>query len=98
MCWFNHDRSGRYKLIDKIDQLIELLAKKRGLNSHEFVKMSGIFNVMNVYKLQCMSFMYDLTHNMCHLPHFSIETNSMKHVHNTRRSNNIHVNAISSLD
>ena len=72
MCWFNHDCFGRYKLIDKIDQLIELFAKKRGLNSHEFVKMSGIFNVMNVYKLQCMSFMYNLTHNLCHLPHFSI--------------------------
>ena len=53
---------------------------------------------MNVYKLQCMSFMYDLTHNMRHLPHFSIETNCMIHVHNTRRSNNIHVNAISSPD
>ena len=98
MCWFNHDRSGRYWLIDKIDHLIKLLAKKRGLNSHEFVKMSGIFNVIYVYKLQCMSFMYDLTHNLCHLPHFSIETNSMIRVHNTRRFNNIHVNAISSLD
>ena len=53
---------------------------------------------MNVYKLQCMSFMYDLTHNMSHLPHFSFKTNSMIHVHNTRRSNNIHVNTISSLD
>ena len=93
MCWFNHDRSGRYQLIDKIDHLIELLAKKRDLNSHEFVKMSGIINVINVYKLQCMSFTYDLTHNLCHLPHFSIETNSMIHVHNTHRSNNVHVNA-----
>ena len=53
---------------------------------------------MNVYKLQCMSFMYDLTHNISHLPHFSIETSSMIQIHNTRRSNNIHVNAISYLD
>ena len=60
--------------------------------------MSGIFNVMNVYKLQCISFVFNLTHNMCHLSHFSIETNSMIHVHNTHRSNNIHVNSISSLD
>ena len=86
MCCFNHDRSGRYKLINKIDQLIELLAKKRGLNSHEFVKMSSIFNVMNVYKLQCMSFLCDLAHNMSHLPHFSIETYSMIYVLNTRCS------------
>ena len=43
--------------------------------------------------------MYDHTHNLCHLPLFSIETYSMIHVLNTRRSNNIHVNAtISSLD
>ena len=60
--------------------------------------MSGIFNDMNVYKLHFMSFICDLTQNMCHLQHFSIETNSVIHVHNTRRSNNIHVNAISSLD
>ena len=53
---------------------------------------------MNVYKLLCMSSKYDFIHNLCHLPHFSIETNSMIHVHNTSRFNNIHVNVISSLD
>ena len=35
---------------------------------------------------------------ICVIYHTSIETNSMIHVHNTRRSNNIHVNTISSLD
>ena len=51
-----------------------------------------------------------INYSVCHLrmilliicviyhTYFSIETNSMVHVHNTRRSNNIHVNAISSLD
>ena len=48
MYWFNHDHSGRNKLIDKINHLIKLLAYRRGLNMCTFVQTTGILDVMYI--------------------------------------------------
>jgi hypothetical protein len=46
MFWIHNVRSGRYKLIKKIDCLIELLAKRKGLNVTEYVARTRICDVM----------------------------------------------------
>ena len=50
-------RSGRYKLIDKIDHFISLLAKCCNLTVNDFVRKISICDVMKTFKLQCLSFM-----------------------------------------
>jgi len=96
--WFNNDRSGRYKLINKIDSVLVLLAKRCGVNVLDFVVNSGLCNVNNTYKLQCLSLMHDICNNRIQLPYFPVITNNSVHTHNTRVASNIHINLISPLD
>ncbi len=98
MFWCNNNRSGRYKLINKIDHLIARLAKYSGITVENYVFKFGICNVMSVYKLQCLQFMHDLHSNVFQLPYFSLASNKLFHKHNTRQSSNIHIAAVTSLD
>jgi hypothetical protein len=74
MFWYNNNRSGKYKLSNKVDSLISFLSNRLGLCVHEFVSKHKICNVNNVYNLQMLSFMYDLCNNLYCLPHFSVNT------------------------
>jgi hypothetical protein len=97
MIWFNNVRSGRQKLIDKIDTLIDKLVKLLSVNNST-CHVSTFCSVMDVYKLQSLSFMYDLCNNIITVPHVSLIHNNMIHRHFTRQSNNLHINSVSSLD
>jgi hypothetical protein len=96
--WFNNDRSGKYKLINKIDNLILFLSKKLNLTVPDFCLQTGICNVNVVHELQCLSLMYDIVNNGLKLPFFHVYTNAMVHTHNTRTVNNLHINCITALD
>ena len=52
MFWINNDRSGCYKLLDKIDNLLAVI-RKRFSNSQMYVSVV-MDNVWAVYKLQCV--------------------------------------------
>ena len=96
MLWFNNNRSGRFKLIDKIDNLISVLNRRKFTNLQNFDALS-IVNVWSVFKYQCLSFMYDLCNNDVSVPFFPLLINNMV-LHIIRSSTNIHVNRVSSLD
>ena len=72
MFWFNNNRSGKHKLIEKIDSLIRLLFKKHNLNTDEFQSKYHDINIWGVYKLQCLCFMNDLCNNNLILPFFQL--------------------------
>ena len=97
MLWFNNNRSGRFKLIDKIDNLISTLNRRRFTNLQN-VEVLSIVNVWSVFKYQCLFFMYDLCNNNVSVPFFPLLVNNMVHLHITRSSTNIHINHVSSLD
>jgi hypothetical protein len=97
MFWFCNKRSGKYKLINKVDNLILFLAKKFGANVREFVCSNEICNVNDVFKIQTLPFMHDICNNKLHLPFFPIVTNIVIHEHNTRSANNLHVNFVSTV-
>ena len=97
MLWFTNNRSGRFKLIDKINNLISMLNMRRFTNLQNVDALS-IVNVWSVFKYQCLSFMYDLCNNNVSIPFFPLLVNNMVHLHITLSSTNIHVNHISSLD
>ena len=48
--WFNKDRSGRNKLINKVDSLIALLAHCSGLNFNDFLVKFQMQNVLSVHR------------------------------------------------
>ena len=56
-------RSGWYKLIDKVNHFISLLAKRCNLTVDDYVRKTGICNVMKTSKLQCLLFMYNIMLN-----------------------------------
>lgn len=95
MFWINNNRSGRHKLINKIDNLI--LKLNSIINLHAITD-SCLYNVWAVYKLQCLSFMYNICNNHITLAFLPMATNSMVHCHFTRTHTNLHINSISSLD
>ena len=97
MYWFNNDRSGRYKLIIKIDSLIGFLNKHQGDND-DFVNKLYTSNVYNVYRKQCLLFMFDICNNNLTIPHFPLVKNNFIHLHNTRTSTNLHINTVTTLD
>ena len=97
MYWFNNDRSGRYKLINKIDSLIGFLNKHQGDND-DFVNKQYTSNVYNVYRKQCLSFMFDICNNTLTILHFPLVKNNFIHLHNTRTSTNLHINTVTTLD
>ena len=45
------NRSGGYKLIDKEDRLISLLAHRFNLTVHDYVRKTGIWCVNKIFKL-----------------------------------------------
>jgi hypothetical protein len=92
MFWYNNDRSGRHKLVNKIDNLISKLIS-RCLVNHLHMN-----NVFAVFKLQCLSFMYDICNHIIHVPFLSIVSNNMIHNHFTRSYANIHVDTVTSLE
>ena len=95
MLWFNYNRSCRFKLIDKIDNLISMLNRRRFTNLQNIDALSNI-NVWSVFKNQCLSFMYDFCNNNVYAPFFPLLVNSMVHI--IRSSTNIHINHVSSFD
>ena len=97
MLWFNNNRSGRFKPIDKIDNLISMLNRRRFTNLKNVHALS-IINVWSVFKYQCLSFMYDLCNNNISVPFFPLLFNNMVHLHITRSSTNTHINHVFSLD
>ncbi len=96
--WFNNPRSGRYKLINKIDNLIAVMADKQKLSVPTFISKYRIFDVWKVYKLQCFVFMFDICNNLVMFPYINLSVNNLVHEHYTRTSINLHVNVISSID
>lgn len=96
--WFNNDRSGRYKLVNKIDSLLGTLAKRQGVNLDVFIANSHLCNVNNMYNLQCLSFMYDICNSNIYVPFIPLITNNAVHKHYTRNTINIHISNLSSLD
>ena len=50
--WFNYNRSGKYKLTNKVDDIIHLSAKKFKQAVQEFIHDFQICDVYKVYKLQ----------------------------------------------
>jgi hypothetical protein len=98
MFWFHNDRSGRYKLIDKIGHVILKLASNCNLTVLDFVKRFRICDVWKVVNLQCLSFMYDLWHKHVNIAFISLMPNTAVHSHYTRTSVNLHVSSITTLD
>ena len=96
MLWFNNNRSGRFKLIDKIDNFISMLNRRRFTNLQNIDALS-IVNVWSVFKYQYLSCMYDLCNKNVSVPFFPLLVNNM-HLHITRSSTNIHINHVCSLD
>ena len=80
MLWFNNNRSGRFKLIEKIDSLISML-NKRWFTNLQNVDALSIVNVWSVFKYQCLSFMYDLCNNNFSDPFFPLPVNNMVYLH-----------------
>ena len=50
MFWINGMRSSRYKLIYKVDHLISSLAKRYNLTVDDYVRKTGICDVMKTFK------------------------------------------------
>jgi hypothetical protein len=98
MFWINNDRSGRFKLIDKIDRVISILAIEHNLSVDAFVNKFKICDVWKVCNLQNLAFMYDLWHNRVTVPFITLDTNNSVHSHFTRASSNLHIELISTID
>ena len=58
MFWINNDRSGSYKLIDKIDNLLAVIRKR--FNNSQMDNSVVMHDVWVVHKLQCVSFIYNI--------------------------------------
>ena len=95
--WFNNNRSGKYKLTNKVDNIIHLLAKKFKQTVQEFVYDFQICDVYKVYKLQAMSLMYHMWYNRNNFVFLNLISNNSVHSHFTRINANIHVNPISAI-
>ena len=92
MFWLNNSRSGRYKLITKVDKLISYIQ-----NKYKFL-IENFCNINTVFKRQSLIFMYDLVKNNFTIPYFSVTSNSEIHDHFTRSCHNIHIAKQSSSD
>ena len=75
MFWINKDRSGRYKLTDKIDNLLAVIRKR--LNNSQIVDSVVLHDVWIVYKLQCVSFKYDICNSYVCVSFFSLVLNNI---------------------
>jgi hypothetical protein len=85
-------------LLDKIDNVIFLLANRCGLTVDDYVTETGICNVLKTCKLQCLSFMYNVMHNLIYVPYLNATCNNLVHSHNTLQFCNVHVLELSSID
>ena len=92
MFWLNNSRSGRYKLITKVDKLISYIR-----NKYKFL-IENFCNINAVFERQCLIFMYDLVKNNLTIPFFLLTFNSEIHDHFTRSCHNIHIAKKSSSD
>jgi hypothetical protein len=98
MFWINNDRSGRFKLINKIDRVISILAINQHLSVNDFINKFKICDVLKVCNLQNLAFMYDLWHNRVNVRFITLDTNNSVHSHFTRASSNLHIELISTID
>ena len=57
----------------------------------------AMHDVWAVYKLQCVSFMYDICNNNVCVPFFPLVLNNTMHCHFTRSATDVHINTLSSL-
>ena len=95
--WFNNNRSGKYKLTNKVDNIIHLLAKKFKQTVQKFIYDFQICDIYKVYKLQAMSLVYDMWYNRNNFAFLNLISNNSGHSHFTRTNANIHVNPISAI-
>ncbi len=98
MFWFNNHRSGRFKLVSKIDHMISFLAKKYSCSISLFISDMKVFNTWSSYELQCLTFMHDLMNGNISINYLDVTLNENVHSHFTRASCNLHISQISHLD
>ena len=96
--WFNNDRPGRRKLINKVDNLIALLAHYSGINLNDFLVKFQVQNVLSVHKMQSLLLMYDICQNKVYLPYIHVTTNNTVHGHFTWFNCNLHILQLSTVD
>ena len=96
--WFNNNRSGRNKLIKKVDNFIALLAHCSGLNFNDFIVKFLVQNVLSVHKIQSLLLMYEIFHNKLYIPYIHVTTNNTVHSHFTRSNCNLHIPQLSTVD
>ena len=96
--WFNNDRSGRYKLINRIDHLIARLSYYEGLSADVYINKYRMCDVWKVYKLPFLSLMHDISSNKVSLPFYPVLINSEVPSHNICSSCNFHINSQTTLD
>jgi hypothetical protein len=95
---FHNDRSGRYKLIDKIYHVTLKLASNCNLTVLDFVNRFRTCDEWKVVNLQCLLFMCDLWHKQVIIAFISLVPNTAVHSHYTHTSVNLHVSSITTLD
>ena len=96
--WINNDKSGRHKLITKINNLISLLARYHCLNVESFCSKYVVLHLLNVHKLQSLSLMYYILKNTLFLSHFPKLLNNEVHGHSTMFYISYHIIHLSCLD
>ena len=70
MLWFHNNRSGRHKLTEKIEHVINRLAFNNKQSFHDFIVSSQICDLWKSFSLQTLSFMYDIWNNHVYMPFF----------------------------
>ena len=90
--WLNNSRSGRYKLITKVDKLISYIR-----NEYKF-SIENFCSINTVFKRQFLIFMYDLVKNSFTISYFSLTSISEIHNYFTRSCHNIHITKQSSSE
>ena len=68
MFWFLNDRSGRCKLIEIIEHIINRLAYNNKQSVYDFVVSSQICDLWKLHTLQTLSFMNDILNNCVYMP------------------------------
>ena len=58
MFWFNNDRTGRYKVIKKIERIILSLVANSNQIANDFIIKFRVCDIWKVFNQQSLSFMY----------------------------------------
>ncbi len=96
--WFGNDRSGKCRLISKLEHFNNYLCKVLNCDVNHLLFNFRIFGISDIYKMQCLSFMYDVMNNRTLLSNYNVNTNELVHKHFTRGRLNLHIDLITSID